>query len=247
MKNAKDYAEGRIDIAKIREIYFGKEYYADLLNGKAIEANFIRSLESEGISGRNYGVIVSQSMREKVAQAKATMCKPTTPLIETLATAVPPPPAEVIYSKETKGYVKNTDPISSTVGNRISTMIGESVSSEQEIATMVDDIKSLTREVKRLKHDITYTDHSISSITRHASCKVDKMHGNSNQRYNEAVLDSCVLKRELIITPAEIEKFRLMPGRYLQVNFDNAAMESWKSAQCLQALRRSKIFYRIRR
>ena len=52
------------------------------------------------------------------------------------------------------------------------------------------------------------------------------MNGRVGEKYDEAILDNCVLKKELIITPAEIEKVVNNAKEFLDVGFDYSAMES---------------------
>ena len=60
-----------------------------------------------------------------------------------------------------------------------------------------------------------------------ALCQVDQLNHRAGERYDEAVLENCVLKKELIITPAEIEKARMSARQYFDVGLSNPAMESW--------------------
>ena len=51
------------------------------------------------------------------------------------------------------------------------------------------------------------------------------MNGKVGQRYDEAVLENCVLKKELIITPGEIEKVKNNTKEFFEVLLDDPAME----------------------
>jgi hypothetical protein len=108
-------------------------------------------------------------MRRKLNLARSAGCKPTTPLVETLATAVPPPPVEIIYSKEVKGYIENSEFQVKTFSSKLAAILDESQREELELLEDIKAIKQMTKSIKKIRKQISLTNDSISFINKNVT------------------------------------------------------------------------------
>lgn len=69
--------------------------------------------------------------------------------------------------------------------------------------------------------------------------QVEQVSGRLGDKRELSVLENCVLKKELVVTPAEIEKFKKMPPRFLQV--DEMLPSYGKPGVCFKLLNYTKI------